>query len=1417
MPEQIQYNPFNRPPRIQDGFRPVELDVPVPPTKPEDNAMKLLTMLLPMASFVVMGLFYSLAFSGQASGISGWLYALPMVAMGIFTFATSFVIFGEQKQDQKQHWIKQLRDYHRLLDKKESRLLAGRVLQLDLLERRFPSPEDLLDRVRNLQINLWERRLDDPDFLTIRLGVGNVPSHVTIRPPDPDTNSPEIRRAFNVYSEYRQLGAAPVTVNLRETSSLALVGHRNHTLAMARSILAQVATLNSPEDVHIFLFSAEQYYKSWQWLRWLPHLSSSQTGGQPDFLSFGRESSRNLITAISKILDMRQPSGEPGESKPVGGPSLLVIFDNETDTRDEPAFSLLVRQGKQLNAVAIVICNTLEEVPSDCQAYIEISDKNHFRYNQVGPEGIKLEGIPDKAGIVEVDNLSHRLIPVTVRSLGQNSRIPTNVNLLQAYQVGKLDELQIETRWFRLPPKNGLLPFTVQIGNETYANPLKLELAENRDGPHGIVAGTTGSGKSELLQTLVSALAVEHHPYFVNFMLIDFKGGSTFGVFNDLPHVVGMVSNLDKTSALRALEAIKAENMRRQRFLSSKGVEDINEYHEQLHRMGYIPADWEPLPHLFIIVDEFAQMAQDMPNFLPELVATVRVGRSLGLHLVLATQRPAGVVSDEMRANLNFRISLRVQTIDDSRDMLRRPDAALLPHDLPGRAYFQLGDGGTPRQFQTARVGVAYDELQSDETTSNLLYLVQNERRLLLMEPAMKKGEKDHKPSIARCLVDRMQSLYNQQRKESHFQILDPILLPPLSDKLDLAELMNETSTAWNPTSQTWQPLPVTEGLRVPVGRIDDLSNRKQPACWIDFQRQGGHLIILGAPGSGKTVFLRSLVYALAMRYSPEQVNIYVLSFAGRSLDALRDLPQVGDVIQGSDLERLHRLIRMLQSQMDYRKQKLGDVQADDLASYNAKVPPENRIPALCILVDNFGELRNTSLSDELEEIERLIQDGRAYGLYFVLAALQGNDIPYKVTNLIEQRLALNLTDRNEYILFVGRPASLEFDPLPAGRGFVAGTPPLNCQLAFPMQPENWVEMTQMMKAAWEGHPRPTRIDILPTRVYLSNLLPGKEATHPWPVDAPIETFIGLDGNSLRPANLNWSEDGPHFLIGGPSQSGRTSLLHTAVLSITCQFSPEEVWVVLMDGTRGSLRKLAALPHVIDWVTEEDGLARNIACLQNELAFRRDWVELNTPEGAAFGQQVACPFPAIVFVIDDYDLTCEALALNDVILTKLGRNIRQDSDLGFHLMISAITHNLGSGSDPLIKQMKLARSGMSLVDIETLEILGGRPTPAMRREELPEGRGYLVSRSGSRLVQFAFPDERAYQVPLEKWAESGRAVWPRPASVEQIAQVKIDSAPAPKASEPVGSTSTNSSAGMIDQDKALEFYLRQQQHEKGNG
>jgi len=959
------------------------------------------------------------------------------------------------------------------------------------------------------------------------------------------------------------------------------------------------------------------------------------------------------------------------------------------------------------------------------------------------------------------------------------------------YGVKRVDELQrtVQKQWSR-PVPDGILPYSVPIGRESLAVATSLALDEKNHGPHGVLAGTTGSGKSELLQTLICALALEHDPRLVTFLLIDFKGGATFNVFNTLPHTVGTVTNLDRVRVNRALEALKAETTFRQQFLDTMNVRDINQYHKYYAANDAYRTDpnYKPLPHLFIIVDEFAQLAKEMPEFMKELVRTVQVGRSLGLHLLLGTQSPMDVITDEMNANLQFRICLRVQNVEASRAMLRRPDAAFLPSGWPGRGYFQVGEQGLFKQFQTAYVGAEYDtEGSDDKKQEELVFEIitaggQKIRPLEMngagapveMKTVLQGVLGMREPyTVARAIVDTVVDY----SKGANVPWQKPLLLPPLDDVMALNTVFAKaTIGGWD--GRKWQPAgKMHDGRTIPlgsapVGILDDVFNRTQHPLWInllpdernDPDYNDGHVLIMGAPGTGKTNFIRALAISEALLHPPDQLHMYFLSLSGTGLDDLSHLPHAEAVVHGAESERVRRLFNRLTHTLVERQ-----------------MGRQPNLPVIMLFIDQYDQFRDSYREKYGADLDRLINDGRGVGIYVVMTALGPNSMPDRIRSLMPQRIALELGDPIEYILAVGRVNNLP-DSMPNGRGYWYDAPPLMCQISQPAREPaaDDRELAEAMfalvdelrdgylaaqgisaaSATREQMQAPAPLIELPTHIALETL-PQPTDTSKLRGAGHIVTTLGrLDDDPLSPFVLDWYAEGPHFIVTGPPGSGKTSLLHTAVLSAAARYSPDDLRVLLVDFNGRSLRGLSSLKHVIRRVTDTVELQIELAHLQNELntfyAQARD------------NDDSVADIPATVIVIDDYDPTSEALVTRGDILSQLRDHVRLHSELGFYIWSAGYLERTG---DPLIKQLLLRRSGFAFGGRDSLQRLNVRTTN-LPVDPMPDGRAYFPRQNTVQTLQTAIVDDVAEQVRELNayWVNFERAAWRHPVSEDRLRQ-----------------------------------------------
>ncbi|MCB0212436.1 MAG: hypothetical protein KDJ52_24045, partial [Anaerolineae bacterium] len=883
-----------------------------------------------------------------------------------------------------------------------------------------------------------------------------------------------------------------------------------------------------------------------------------------------------------------------------------------------------------------------------------------------------------------------------------------------------------------------------------------LNLSAAEDGVHGLLAGGTGSGKSELLTTLIANLAIRYDPAMLNFVLVDFKGGGTFKPFENLPHVVENVSNLNKSAVQRMFTSIRAEMERRQRLNTEQDVSDIVDYRKKKYHLN----SGEPYPHLMIIIDEYAEMITENPDFQSELDSITRLGRALGVHLILASQRPIGV-TDQMRDNIKLRICLRVQEIETSREMLRRSDAAFLP-GVPGRGYLQIGNENI-ELIQTAYLGDSVPAQNLDETSNFFKAILDNCNALI----GDRKPQSPWPPELpAKLPVDhRFNPRYldlesGKKAVEGDTPLLQPAVIDWLNGK-----------GKWS--TPDWSA-PV---MQLIVGALDEPHRARQSPLRIDLTR--GNVVLFGGSGWGKTSFLRSLVVSAAASYSPADLQVYIIDLGRRELAELSDLPHVGTVIMPDEEgfeERVQQLIRDITAMTNARKRLFTD-----LYGYNASAQRagQKTYPAVLVVIDNFDEFieafeEYSRAEDNLSVLEAfiaLVRQSRAYGFHFVVTASRPNTFSSKLYSLFPERMSLKLANPDDYSTIFGKvPGGL--DPI-SGRGYMKrGQNVLQFQTAvLPAEAspnadlEKIVqERKQLYTAIQEqglkvAYDKPFSIEPLATSLSYRRLLAQVNRfdsqksfveqlkgwmDHKWQQTASqeeadwLQVLIGTAAGN-RPRTLVWEaqRDGVHGMIAGGTGSGKSEVLKTLISGLALNYSPEILNFVLVDYKGGgAFSAFENLPHCVDMLTNLDksSVDRMFTAITSEIERRQQLGEI--VEYRKKGKHITGEsYPHLFVIIDEY---AEMIDDSEEYQERLDSITRTGRAQGVHLLLAA---QKPKGVTSQMRANIRMRLCLKVEERDTSVEMLSRPDAA----QLPSipGRGYLqIGNQGVELLQAAWSGEQ---------------------------------------------------------------------------
>ncbi|BCY15457.1 FtsK/SpoIIIE domain-containing protein [Actinoplanes sp. L3-i22] len=1249
---------FNRPPRIVPPLLFSRKRLPTPPAKPSRRPIPVLVALAPM----VMGLAFVLVFHSL-------FYLIIMAFSPILAVAN----WWSDRRSGRKKYRADMAEY----TIKRAEAIAALTGSVDH-ERAArceasPDPATVFLTVVGPGRRLWERRRRDPDHLVLRVGTMDQPSLIEIEDPARPEGERQIRWT---------VADVPVTLDMVDRGVIGLAGAEDTRYAVARWLVMQSAALHSPRDLRVHVLTEAAGQDRWAWVRWLPHTRPpDEPVGRPyTMIGNDPETVANRVAELVSLITARQKArGSQLGQVMFTEPDVLLIMDGARRLREVPGMVQVLTEGPAVRVFAICIDAEERLLPEECMAVVR-ADEDGLTCRQTGvPEATAVR--PDAVTPYWCDRVARAMAPLRDVTPDETAGLPNTARLLDLLDADPPRADDLAARWTRQPASTS---FLIGAG---FDGPVTLDLV--RDGPHALIAGTTGAGKSELLQTLVAGLAAANRPDELTFVLVDYKGGSAFHSCVRLPHTLGMVTDLDSALVTRALDSLAAELRRREEILARAAAKDLPRYRLMRQRDPSLPA----VPRLVLVIDEFATLAREVPEFIPGLVSIAQRGRSLGIHLILATQRPAGVVTSDIRANTNLRIALRVTDPQESSDVIDVPDAAMIPGAVPGRALVRLAHRSTV-PFQTAYAGAVHGEVVKVAAPVEGVELPWTKLGRVLPPPA-RPIELEEADELAATELDVLVDALVEAAHDLEVEPQPSPWLPPLAPTVLLDDL--------------------TTGRRIaPFALADIPEQQAQRVLGCDLSAMG-HLYVLGASRSGRSQLLRTLGASLVRTYSCADVHFYAIDAAGGAMAALTEFPHTGAVVPRTDMERVERLFSRIRAEVTRRHELLAKHSCAGLDELRAALPEADRPAHLVMFVDGWDSLAAVLTEHDggrlYELMLGLLREGPAAGLHLVMSSERGL-LSGRAAGLNDYKIMLRMTDRTDYSSIGVSPRRVP-EVVPAGRGW-SSLDRAEVQVALlTADPSGQAQAEAMRKIAVRtAHRdssvpaglRPFPVAMLPSTVTFADAI----ALMPESDRRPLRALLGLGGDAGAPITVDFAGQQNTFLVAGPPGSGRSNTLATFAISLLAAGTA----LVVLTPRESPLRKLAVHGNV----TVFDGA---------------------NPDPAQFTAAVERAGGPVVVLVDDVDLFGFANPIDPA----LRQIVATGRDRGIGLAYAGTAETLSQALGGWVAEARRSRQGVLLAPQTSIEgdLVGMRVPPALLRSGSRPGRGHIPDPAAGSLSSIAIP------------------------------------------------------------------------------
>ena len=1194
---------FYRSPRFKRDIVTAEFVVDPPPQQTDRDEMPLLMVVGPALTMglasLLMGIFAVVNVMGP-KGSGEIMQALPTLIMSL-TMMTGMILWPilarrqERRKKAEREDVRQNK-YRAYIDDMRTRIDAERRNQSDILTENIVTLEDCVQRIQRRERGLWERTTSHGDFLGFRLGIGEGEFDAEIKhaPRKFTLDDDDLQDIMLELAERpKTLPDVPVAMSLLKESVLGIIGERGQAVRIAHGIVTQLVALHGYDELKLVFIYDRSESESWEFARWLPH-----TWNDDRSIRFIATTADDLAR-VSAVLEPELARREElrGEDDPdLTKPHHVVFALDRNLAGKTDLVARILRQKTPRGFYVVALYDELRFLPRECRSVIDVEPGAALVYDPEDTSGASRAVRTDVAFDGDARELAVQLANTELDTMRGAFVLPDVVSFLELHGVGKVEHLNALTRWRE---SNPAISLEAAVGIGSNGDPLMLDVHEKRHGPHGLIAGMTGSGKSEFIMTYILSLAISYAPHEVAFVLIDYKGGGMANAFVELPHVAGTVTNLDGAAVNRSLVSIQSELRRRQAIFNeiaaSTGTSNIDIYkYQRMYREGVVR---EPLPHLLIISDEFAELKSQQPEFMSQLVSAARIGRSLGIHLILATQKPSGVVDDQIWSNSRFRVCLKVQEKADSMEVIKRPDAAALTGI--GRFFLQVGFNELFDLGQSAWAGAPYypaDRLEKsyddsvvviDDTGRPLRQARPDRRPKTLASPSKQLDE------VARYLA----GIAAEEHLRARPLWLDPIPAEIFADSLRAKYARGAAKPG------VLDPM---------VGEYDDPANQRQALLTVPLTADG-NAVVYGSAGSGKTGFVVALVLSLLQEHTPEEVHLYILDFEAETLRAFQAAPHVGDVLCSYEEEKVENLFKLLNDEIARRRRLFSD-HGGDITSYRRH--SGRQVESIVVVIHNYSAFSERYDGKE-ESIAALSREGVRYGIYFVLTAASTTAIRLRILQNFKQFFVLQLNDPGEYSSVLGNIGGVVPSPL-YGRGIVKTDGVYEFQTAKPSMAAtsdlDFVRAaSEELARAWQGPVAP-RVPVLPTHVTMEALA-GRTAC---PDLGAVP--VGIDARTLDVVEYDLRRRLVTLVV---SQTGEVDGFISALAQALAEHC--QVRTIVLDADAAVSAPLSAC----DLLAGEAAVNRGVAALYEEMVRRNNTMAdaraTGDPEPAFDGMVVLVP------------------------------------------------------------------------------------------------------------------------------------------------------------------------------------------------